>query len=497
MHFVIEENGWVLISTPDQWLPEWLDPNHQNGIKWANERQYRADLGIGYCQRCFKDKGKSKYFKRYKKTHARSCRESREYRSQHEVLSANKTNISNLLPITTDIIILPTNSNRAKQHPGNIFLRQWLDWYYFEYWNDHSTLFIKQECVKKILHEHLSPRGMFRRGGLTSYAAHKKMSPTSDFFFVWYRLTESEASQYISSKFKSMRANREVGARLLVNSKPRHKQIMLACIAKNRAQYFLRNFTKVEDRIIVSALFNNNTDTEAVFAKINMATFITREGMKKLGPGGWLHDEIINFFFNLLGMRDGAICRAHPTRQRSFFMTTFFIRLDQAYLYKPTYSKNAPGGDLFQLRTIFVPVHVSNQHWILVVLHMNQKRIEIYDSMTAHLKDTIRCRIRKRLLQYLNDEHKRLHNRSMPDQHLWRLDHSGRDVPQQKNGFDCGVFVCVFADFLSLGLPLIFEQRHVSKIRGHIILAIHRRPNAINNDPEIVDVPTNVNNPFR
>ena len=165
MHFVIEENGWVLISTPDQWLPEWLDPNHQNGIKWANERQYRADLGIGYCQRCFKDKGKSKYFKRYKKTHARSCRESREYRSQHEVLSANKTNISNLLPITTDIIILPTNSNRAKQHPGNIFLRQWLDWYYFEYWNDHSTLFIKQECVKKILHEHLSPRGMFRRGG--------------------------------------------------------------------------------------------------------------------------------------------------------------------------------------------------------------------------------------------------------------------------------------------------------------------------------------------
>ena len=57
--------------------------------------------------------------------------------------------------------------------------------------------------------------------------------------------------------------------------------------------------------------------------------------------------------------------------------------------------------------------------------------------------------------------------------------------------------MCVFADFLSLGLPLIFEQRHVSKIRGHIILAIHRRPNAINNDPEIVDVPTNVNNPFR
>ena len=68
MHFAIEENGWVLISTPDQWFPEWLDPNHPNGIKWANERQYRADLGIGYCQRCFKDEGKSKYFKRYKKT---------------------------------------------------------------------------------------------------------------------------------------------------------------------------------------------------------------------------------------------------------------------------------------------------------------------------------------------------------------------------------------------------------------------------------------------
>lgn len=195
-------------------------------------------------------------------------------------------------------------------------------------------------------------------------------------------------------------------------------------------------------------------------------------------------------------MRDGVICRAHPTRQRSFFMTTYFIRLDQAYLYKPTYSQNAPGGDLFQLRTIFVPVNVFNKHWILVVLYMNQKRIEIYDSMIVHLEDTIRCRIGKRLLRYLDDEHKHLHDRSMPDQHLWRLHPSGPDVPQQKNNWDCGVFMCVFADFLSLGLPLIFEQRHVSKIRGHIILAIHGHPNAVNDDPEIKDVPTNVNNPF-
>ena len=45
-------------------------------------------------------------------------------------------------------------------------------------------------------------------------------------------------------------------------------------------------------------------------------------------------------------------------------------------------------------------------------------------------------------------------------------------VPRQDNGFDCGVFTCVFADRLSLDRPLSFDQHYVTQCRDPIALSI-------------------------
>ena len=39
------------------------------------------------------------------------------------------------------------------------------------------------------------------------------------------------------------------------------------------------------------------------------------------------------------------------------------------------------------------------------------------------------------------------------------------ETPQQQNGYDCGVFVCMFANLLSLGYPLHFGQEHATMYR--------------------------------
>lgn len=41
-------------------------------------------------------------------------------------------------------------------------------------------------------------------------------------------------------------------------------------------------------------------------------------------------------------------------------------------------------------------------------------------------------------------------------------------------GYDCGVFTCMFADFISKDCPLLFEQEHISQCRERIALAILR-----------------------
>jgi Ulp1 family protease len=54
----------------------------------------------------------------------------------------------------------------------------------------------------------------------------------------------------------------------------------------------------------------------------------------------------------------------------------------------------------------------------------------------------------------------------------WKLEVTGRSVPQQHNGCDCGVFTCAFAQCVSLDLPFDFSQSIMPHFRRHIALSI-------------------------
>ncbi len=40
--------------------------------------------------------------------------------------------------------------------------------------------------------------------------------------------------------------------------------------------------------------------------------------------------------------------------------------------------------------------------------------------------------------------------------------------PKQENGFDCGMFVCMYADYLMQDLPEEFSQEHMPMLRHKI-----------------------------
>lgn len=47
-----------------------------------------------------------------------------------------------------------------------------------------------------------------------------------------------------------------------------------------------------------------------------------------------------------------------------------------------------------------------------------------------------------------------------------------RDCPMQKNGSDCGVFSCQFAEFIARDSKITFEQQHMPYIRRKMIYEI-------------------------
>ena len=62
------------------------------------------------------------------------------------------------------------------------------------------------------------------------------------------------------------------------------------------------------------------------------------------------------------------------------------------------------------------------------------------------------------LLRYLKDEWDAKNGGELPDADKWKIVGAVDGVPRQKNGFDCGVFSCMFADFISYYRPLFKSQ---------------------------------------
>jgi len=117
------------------------------------------------------------------------------------------------------------------------------------------------------------------------------------------------------------------------------------------------------------------------------------------------------------------------------------------------WSTNVPGKDIFALDKVFFRHNVDGSHWTCAVIFMEEKRIQYYDSMGSdgHAYTT-------GLMRYLKDEWAAKKGGEIPDADKWRIVGAVDGVPQQQKGFDCGVFACMFADFLSLDRPLSFNQ---------------------------------------
>lgn len=112
---------------------------------------------------------------------------------------------------------------------------------------------------------------------------------------------------------------------------------------------------------------------------------------------------------------------------------------------------------------------------------MQEKRIQFHDSMRGDGYD-----YSDGFLQYPKDEWAAKKGGEVPDADKWRIVGAKTRVPPQTNGYDCWVFTCMFADFLSINCPLSFDQTHIDHCRHHILLSILDGEVVIDGDLELV-----------
>ncbi|XP_033843712.1 sentrin-specific protease 2 isoform X2 [Periophthalmus magnuspinnatus] len=192
---------------------------------------------------------------------------------------------------------------------------------------------------------------------------------------------------------------------------------------------------------------------------------ITQRDLATLQEGGWLNDEVINFYLSLVMDRSsGGGLRVYS------FSTFFFPKLQGlgggqsgGHAAVKRWTKAV---DLFLCDLILVPLHLG-VHWALAVIDLKSKTVKTYDSMGQRHDDV--CKL---LLFYIQEEHKVKKGRDL-DVSKWTVcSMRPSEIPQQKNGSDCGVFACKYADYIARERPLTFKQCHVPLFRKLMIWEI-------------------------
>ena len=169
----------------------------------------------------------------------------------------------------------------------------------------------------------------------------------------------------------------------------------------------------------------------------------------------------------LLQDRSDLRSKANPSLPRVAFMTSnFYVKLHhEGYDSVRTWTSKRRKLDVFELDKLILPVNIMNLHWCLAVVYIQKRQLQYLDSLGGRGTTCL-----NKLKDWVEDEH--LYEKGTELTCQWTTI-TDQTIPRQDNGHDCGVFACMFAEYLSEDLPLEFSQSNIPHFRrrlGHLLL---------------------------
>ncbi|KAJ8564640.1 hypothetical protein K7X08_001100 [Anisodus acutangulus] len=196
---------------------------------------------------------------------------------------------------------------------------------------------------------------------------------------------------------------------------------------------------------------------------------ISYSDMESLAPEAYLSSTIMNFYIRYLQKT-----KLHAdVDEYHFFNTYFYQKLKEAVLSKQNEKEASfvrlrrwwKGVNIFEKAYIFLPIH-EHLHWSLVIICIPDKEDQLgpillhLDSLGLHCSKDLFATIRKFLVQEWKFLRQEVPALSISDK-IWenlprRIDVNIIQVPQQRNEYDCGLFV------------LFFMERFIKEVHGRL-----------------------------
>ena len=116
------------------------------------------------------------------------------------------------------------------------------------------------------------------------------------------------------------------------------------------------------------------------------------------------------------------------------------------YLLNPVFDNNL-NIDIFQYNKVFLPINLDNNHWILIILDIQNSEIIYIDSMKGKIR---------------NDKIKGLKDK-IPNISKWKVIQP--QSPQQTDNYNCGIFVMGVCYKMLYNQPLTFVNNPKTNVR--------------------------------
>ncbi|XP_034656569.1 sentrin-specific protease-like [Drosophila subobscura] len=209
-----------------------------------------------------------------------------------------------------------------------------------------------------------------------------------------------------------------------------------------------------DDRLLVGQ------DSDKVVERFKLTIY--REDLRRLAPGCWLNDNIINFYLCMIVERSQALGRPSVYAMSTFFTEKLLDGGGHAAVRRWTRHV-----DIFAYDLILVPVN-QHLHWTLAVIDMAGQAITYYDSKAGE-----NYKLLSALERYLCEEFEDKHGQPL-DTSCWTKEHDAM-TPQQSNNDDCGVYLCLLAKHLTSQPRPRFRNTNVEEYRKIMMLEIYEK----------------------
>ena len=198
----------------------------------------------------------------------------------------------------------------------------------------------------------------------------------------------------------------------------------------------------------------------SIGTKKNSVT-ITAAMMTQLRHDKWLSEDIVNFCFMLMAVREAK----REGRRKTHFVTSSLFAMLFADVGKYDFekvqtwsTKKRLGYTMTSCDKIIVALNETNTHWTIMVIDLDKEVMTLYDSLCRDMKrpfTTLMLQQFENLERWVHDclDHELVESPALDGERRPRTFHKGKfrfhrrvaEVVRQENNSDCGVFAIMFA----------------------------------------------------